>query len=666
MAKKILFSDPQALPNAVIDWRAEGPFASNFDDIYATKGDAVKEKTHVFLNPNNLSQRMAELPADKYLSVLELGFGGGLNFLLTWQLWRQQRAQVRQPARLIYTSIEAFPMSLQDLQKCQQQWPDLAALATQLQSQYPLPIKGFHCLEFGDVCLHLILGSAEEALAQIQGRVDAVYLDGFNPVKNQAMWGKKVMQHIANLSHADTTIATYSAARLVKENLAQAGFEVTTQQGYGQKRNQLSGLFKPSLVDTKPAYLPPWQQAIKPLPAGAKIAVIGAGISGCYTALALQKRGYQVQLIDQGDQIAPAASGNQQGILYAKLPDSVTLTGQFHQQGLQYSLQRLHEDLAPQYWQANGLLQLAQSQNEAAQMQRVIARDFPPQWLNFIDAGQASKVAEQRLDQSGLFFPQAGWASPRDWCQALVDQLHLSPWLNTCLTDLKQVKTQWSLGLQGDHSRVEIFDGVVLCNANDAKLWLPDLDLPLKAIRGQVSYVASQYASSQEAPVRVVCGDGYVTPPMDGYMAIGASYNLTSSDRAETASDHEDNMQRLKQLLPDTKLTAKDISHGWVGFRATTPDYLPMIGQLANGEAMLANFAHLRKDKNYRFDKPMPWLAGLYINAGHGSKGLITAPLGAELLAAQISGEPLPLSQYVAAGLEPNRFFLRDMMRRKR
>jgi len=62
----------------------------------------------------------------------------------------------------------------------------------------------------------------------------------------------------------------------------------------------------------------------------------------------------------------------------------------------------------------------------------------------------------------------------------------------------------------------------------------------------------------------------------------------------------------------------------------------------------------------------MPWLAGLYINAGHGSKGLITAPLGAELLAAQISGEPLPVSQYVAAGLEPNRFFLRDMMRRKR
>ena len=103
-----------------------------------------------------------------------------------------------------------------------------------------------------------------------------------------------------------------------------------------------------------------------------------------------------------------------------------------------------------------------------------------------------------------------------------------------------------------------------------------------------------------------------------------------------------------------------------MGYRATTPDYLPMVGQLADAQKLLHHFAHLRKDKNYRFTEAMPWLTGLYINAGHGSKGLITAPLCAQLLAAQMAGEVLPVGRSIAQALHPNRFFLRDMMRRKR
>ncbi|MDP6191048.1 MAG: FAD-dependent oxidoreductase, partial [Gammaproteobacteria bacterium] len=151
-----------------------------------------------------------------------------------------------------------------------------------------------------------------------------------------------------------------------------------------------------------------------------------------------------------------------------------------------------------------------------------------------------------------------------------------------------------------------------------------------------------------------------------GSMAVGASYNLTGSSPELDVQDHLGNLQRLQRLMPASTLTTRHIQGGRVGFRATTPDYLPMVGQLADGDALLTRFAHLRKDKNYRFTESMPWLSGLYINAGHGSKGLITAPLAAELLAAQISGEVLPMSRHVAAALEPNRFFLRDMMRRKR
>ena len=669
MPKQTLFSDPQLLPCANVIWCKGNPVASDFDDVYGSTDDAVAEKIHVFHTPNKLAQRFVDLEPDTHFSLLELGFGGGLNFLLTWQLWLQQRQTQVTPARLVYTSIEAYPMTVADLQRWQQ-WPQLQNLVQQLQNQYPLPIKGFHQLRFGEVTLNLILAPVEEALSEIQGRVDAIYLDGFNPTKNPAMWQPSVMQELARLSHEQTTLASYSSARAVRDPLVEVGFEVATASGFGKKRHQLSGVFKgASMAPTDPAnrkphktaYTSPWQRQAPPLALAASVAVIGAGISGCSTALALQQRGYQVQLIERAGAVAQAASGNKQGMLYAKLPDSVIVSGQLHQQGLQHSIRNLRTGLSPEYWQATGLLQLAKDQAESQQMQRLVERQFPAQWLSFLSPEQASDLTQQTESSGGLNYAEAGWVSPPAWCRTIASKLQKTPWLKTSLVGLQSHQHQWQLALEGDHAGGHVFDAVVLCNASDAKHFLPELSLPLKPIRGQVSYLKDTFA-----PAKVVCGEGYVTPAKDGIITVGASYNLGSDDTQLQQQDHLDNLRRLRQLLPDSEASETDICGGRVGFRATTPDYLPMLGQLADAVQMLQCFAHLRKDKNYRFTQDMPWLPGLYINAGHGSKGLITAPLCAELLAAKIAGEVLPMSSQVAAALEPNRFFLRDMMRRKR
>jgi tRNA 5-methylaminomethyl-2-thiouridine biosynthesis bifunctional protein len=52
---------------------------------------------------------------------------------------------------------------------------------------------------------------------------------------------------------------------------------------------------------------------------------------------------------------------------------------------------------------------------------------------------------------------------------------------------------------------------------------------------------------------------------------------------------------------------------------------------------------------------------GLYINAGHGAKGLVNAPICAEIVASLINGDPLPVSKSLAGALNPNRFLLREM-----
>jgi len=545
------------------------------------------------------------------VQVLDHAFGAGLDFLLTWKLFLQAREHSGLTPALTYLAICEQPLCLDDLQRLHQNWPQLEDFSLQLQGQYPDAIKGFHQLDFGCVKLTIVMADPECALAQVRGEFD-VHLNG---------------------------------------------------------------------IERQPdiAYTPPWQRPIMGVTQSdkaaskeaMKVAVIGAGISGVATAYSLSQRGFDVTLIEQGSMLASGASGNRQAMLYAKLPDNATIAGQFHQQGLQQSMGLLKRSLSTEYWQACGLLQVATSAKQVAQMQAVMKRQYPSSWLQWLDQTAAEKLAQLSLSAGGLYFPHSGWVSSADWCQALYTQSGAGLWLNTKVESLQQIQNPaqpqgWQLKLNGDHTGPYTFDAVVVANANSAQDLLPNQSIPLKSIRGQVSYVET-CAGSVQSPALVVCATGYVTPALDGVLAVGASYNLHTADTQLSNQDHTDNLARLSEVLPKSKeLGLGSIIGGRVGFRAVTPDYLPLVGQLADEAQMLDQFAKLRQDANYKFADDMPYLKGLYINAGHGSKGLITAPLSAEILASQMANQSLPVAQCVAWGLDPNRFIIRDLIRRKR
>ncbi|MNE92899.1 tRNA 5-methylaminomethyl-2-thiouridine biosynthesis bifunctional protein MnmC [compost metagenome] len=92
---------------------------------------------------------------------------------------------------------------------------------------------------------------------------------------------------------------------------------------------------------------------------------------------------------------------------------------------------------------------------------------------------------------------------------------------------------------------------------------------------------------------------------------------------------------------------------------------MPIVGPVADSQAFNEVYAVLGKDARQVPDVPCPWLEGLYVNSGHGSRGLITAPLCGELIAAWVTGEPLPLPRAVAEACHPNRFGLRKLIRGK-
>jgi tRNA 5-methylaminomethyl-2-thiouridine biosynthesis bifunctional protein len=84
------------------------------------------------------------------------------------------------------------------------------------------------------------------------------------------------------------------------------------------------------------------------------------------------------------------------------------------------------------------------------------------------------------------------------------------------------------------------------------------------------------------------------------------------------------------------------------------PDRLPLVGALPDYSAAAGKIERLRD---------VPRHAGLYGLLAYASRGLIWAPLAAEMLAAQLENEPLPLESTLAAALDPGRFMLK--MQRK-
>lgn len=652
-------------PNAQLDWDDQGrPRSRVFDDVYFSDQSGLDETRYVFLEQNHLQQRFAALPEGGRLVIGETGFGTGLNFLCAWQLFDQHAAP---GARLHFVSVEKYPLSHADLQRALGLWPQLKPWADQLLAQYVAIHQGFQrlVLDAGRVTLTLLIGDALEQLPQLDAQVDAWFLDGFAPAKNPDMWTAELFAELARLAAPGSTISTFTSTGWVRRLLNGAGFKMKRTPGIGHKWEILRGEFLgwPSQTPAPPA-IKPWF-ARPPAHSGERRAlVIGGGMAGCTTAASLAARGWQVSLLERHDGLAQEASGNPQGVLYLKLSAHGTALSQMIVSGFGHTrrlLQHLQRGLD---WDNCGVLQLAFNPKEAAR-QAQLAAAFDPQLVHQLDQQQAQAQAGIGLESGGLFYPEGGWVHPPALCEWQARQPGIEILTLHDALDLRKVDDQW-----------QAFDGerllasapvVVLAGAAEVKRFAASAQLPLKRIRGQITRVP-QTGSSQSLAT-VVCAEGYVAPPRLGEHTLGASFDFKSDDLTATAADHADNLALLAAISPDlaarlqASSLAPDTLQGRAAFRCTSPDYLPIVGPLADSPAFAEAYAALRKDARQTPDIACPWLDGLYVNSGHGSRGLITAPLSAELLAAWLDNEPLPLPRSVAEACHPNRFALRTLVR---
>jgi tRNA 5-methylaminomethyl-2-thiouridine biosynthesis bifunctional protein len=116
--------------------------------------------------------------------------------------------------------------------------------------------------------------------------------------------------------------------------------------------------------------------------------------------------------------------------------------------------------------------------------------------------------------------------------------------------------------------------------------------------------------------------------------------------------DHADNLDQVRRLLGIDLAGAGLHLHGRVGWRLGAHDRLPLVGLLPDFDAPWP----ARRDA----PRLVPRRAGCFIHAALGSRGLTTAALCGELIAAQATGAPWPLEADLADAIDPARLALRQ------
>lgn len=667
---------------AQLKWKEDGqPVSSAFDDIYFSTASGLEETRHVFLAHNHLSERWANLADNATFTIGETGFGTGLNFLAAWQLWQQSAPPT---AQLHFVSVEKFPLHPQDLRRALALWPELCELSEQLIAQYPAYLAtGVHRLTLtGNVHLTLIIGEASHGFERVQlddpirdSLVNAWFLDGFAPAKNPEMWSDDLFRAIARLSAVDSTFATFTCAGIVKRGLKAVGFVLEKVPGFGHKREMLRGRFAQETPSEKALHrATPWHLPNAPRQAPATIAVIGAGIAGATAARALAERNFQVTVFERGDEPGSGASGNDQGILYAKLSPKPGPNGDFNLLALQFA-QRFYTSRCPGAIHFDGLLQLAETEKERQLQQQVIDQlglDANAMLAQPVSAPQASELAGVHLDMPGLHFPEAGWLRPKQVCSTLLKHPNIHCQFGTPVLGIQQTAEHWELNTEKIGNKTsQIFDAVILCSANFNRQFPQTAPLPLQPIRGQVSFAQATPAS--QALKIALCAEGYIAPaaPVSKtektqQHSFGATFKLKQMDMEIREEEHQENLATLASLLPQI---AESFSHqqlqGRAALRAATPDYLPMAGPVAEWDQLENTYGALRKNRKQLIDLRTPYQKNLYVLAGLGSRGFTYAPLAAEVLAAWISKEVMPVSEELVKALHPMRFAIRNLGKNK-
>lgn len=673
-----------------ISFQEDGsPYSQKFDDIYFDTDDGYQQSEAVFIGANELSHKFSQLNSTSEMTIAETGFGTGLNFLLTIKyLFSQFNASESQLLPSItYITTEKFPLTKAELAKSLAILPQLSTYAKLLILQYPDQVTEDCKLSFydGKITLELLYGDATESLTKLEpskhrrankGIVDVWYLDGFSPSRNPEMWSDALFEQIARLSKEQASLSTFTVAGFVKRGLTKVGFRLSKKAIDCKKEHCLAGLFQAPKTSDKGYQLR--ESITKPQ----HVAMIGGGIASACAAYLLTKNGIKVTLYCKDSSVAQGASSNAIGALYPLLHQQKDEISELYEKAF-WRARALYIELAEQGFefahQWCGLLEISYKNSLLSRQHKFEQlKTWPEALIKSITAEQASNFANIKLPFGGLFMPKAGWIAPQDLVKQLFKGAETTGRLriktNVKVNQLSQLyaedeKTKHETNKRGGweiHTDQGTFKESVVVLAGGAEAINLDMleQLPLTSTRGQVT---SMRTHEEISPLStVICHKGYLTPQHKNIHCIGATFEKDSINIEPTAEDDDFNLNMLDKCLPELVSWSKnDIATSKARLRCMTPDHLPIVGPMPDIEAHKRDYAHLSKDKNWRYNQLPKVIPNMYVMTGFGARGLCTAPLAADILLADLCGTPYPVDNKRLFSLAANRFVIRDITRRQ-
>ncbi len=668
------------------------PVADHFNDVYFSNDSGIDETQHVFVAGNDLAERWQQWPNPTFV-IAETGFGTGLNFLVAMRAFNEFRAaNPDHPLkRLYFITTEKFPLPQQDMQRALEAFPVLKDEAEALASLYPMGLEGCHRLHFDNhsTTLDLWIGDVHELLPQwhspVNGLIDAWFLDGFAPSKNPDMWTDALFSQMARLSKTGTTFGTFTAAGIVKRGLAGVGFTIKKRNGFGRKRDMLTGVFDQDNENVQhklrlPAG-PYYRYANDSLDKTSKVAVVGSGLAAATACLALVKRGISTTLYFDGDTLASGASGNPQGGFYPQLHSEASIASRIQAHSFLYARQAYDHTiehakacgLADVAHDFCGVIQLSFNDKVAERQNKLAAADvWPEALIKPVDSKEVSDIANLALPYSGLYIGLGGWLSPPQLVTAMIEEalqsgkLELKP-NHTYVsheaveTTKQRVQIRFNFDsaeseevITADHLILALGAGAV--NASDFN------SLSLRPVRGQVEAIPTQMPIEQLNTV--LCHKGYMTPVFEGRHALGSTYVKNDLSTDVRGDETEMNLATHEQALASTDIV-QALQHDGKARAATrlgSPDHQPVVGALHNFDSLKEHYTMLGVGKPLTSAPVLPSSVVSTLTC-LGSRGLTTAPLMAEVLVSSLCKEPLPLSNELLNAVNTSRFMTREAIR---
>ena len=521
--------------------------------------------------------------------------------------------------------------------------PELQPLAEQLQAQLWGLLPGFHRLVFEDgmVLLTLCIGDAKTMLREQSFEADSIYLDALGPDPDSDSWNVHTLKVIARCCRRGTRLTTSTNARSVQDALAQCGFVVERITGLAGEVDYLQGQYNPAWEPKKTRH------ALNRRTASSCV-VIGAGVAGAAVAASLARRGWRVVVLDSENTPASGASGLPAGVLAPHISPDDSLLSRLSRSGVRATLQQAHALLqAGIDWDKTGVLE--RDIDRVRKLPAAWRQDFFPEARDWVQTATPEQLFRCGLPESemALWHLQAGWIKPSSLVKAWLATPGIE-WRGQAKAGqlLRQAGVWQVLDTAGQElAQAEL---VVLAagfatrdlgnNARSANT--PENGntphLALQAIRGQVTWALHEPGTAHKLPDVPVNGHGSFIPalPVGTSMAwaTGATFERDNTSVKNQPQDDLINFSRFQTLLPAIANQLKDqfsseSINAWAGVRCVTPSRLPALGSLG--------------------------LTDLWVCSGMGSRGLTFAALCAELLAAQLHAEPLPVEHRLAHALLP-------------